>query len=179
MEKNQIIFNSPVVKDESGLFLDPEVSKQKHTKKAGDDAIEKYQKRYNANKTAPTPDITVPYSYILTRATPPETKFITDGGLLLPTIVADVRMLQKLQIMSDNVSDDQEVLIIGPHVTNGLEVEPGDVVKINYNRYRRLHDSHTPGVIETEYEIPLYEIEGNEYLLIDARDVLYVKKQKK
>ena len=99
-------------------------------------------------------------------------KGFTETGLIVNQLDVDVRTLKKLAIMTENVDDEQEVMLVGHLVTEDI-VKPGDRVKIDFSRYRRLNDDHTAGVIETSYEIPLYEIDGNEYLLLDVRDVIY------
>jgi len=177
-----MILDRPVLKNESGIFVDPSIIEQKQNilkQTESDHALEKYNKRYTKNLEAPIPNIKVPYSFILTRATPPEMQGYTESGLLIKEMKVDVRLAKKLAIMSENVSDEQEVLLIGPYVNQGIELEPGDKVKINYNKYRTLNDDHASGVIETQYEIPLYEIDGNEYLLLDSRDIIYVIPQTK
>lgn len=172
---SQVDLNKPLLKAESGLLLDPSMISEKvkqAEKKAGDDILEKYNDRVKKAEEAPIPGIRVSYSYILTRAVPPKMKEMTAAGLILNQLDVDVRTLKKLKIMTENVSDEQEVLLVGHHVTPEI-VKPGEVVKIDFRRYKTLNDDHTPGVIETSYEIPLYEINGYEYMLLDARDIIY------
>lgn len=171
---SEINLNIPVVKAESGLLLDPTLVQ----KKEDNAVLEKYNTRYNKANSAPTPAIKVAYSYILTKAVPPKMKGFTDTGLIVNQLDVDVRTLKKLAIMTENVSDEQEVLLVGHHITDDI-VSPGDSVKIDFSRYRRLNDDHTAGVIETSYEIPLYEIDGNEYLILDARDIIYSRPKTK
>lgn len=159
------LVNSPLIKSESGLFVSPDTI----TKNV---VLDKYNQRYLKNLNAPIPNIKISYSYILTRAVPPKMTGTTESGLILNQIETDSRMLKKLEIMTENVSDEQEVLLCGEHVLNSV-CEPGDTVRINYDKYLRINDDHTAGVIQKGYEIPLYEIDGNEYLLLDARDVIY------
>lgn len=165
---DKINLDIPLIKSESGLLIDPNVIQ----KKQDNEVLEKYNKRYNEAESAPVPNIKVAYSYILTKAVPPKMKGFTDTGLIVNQLDVDVRTLKKLAIMTENVDDEQEVMLVGHLVTEEI-VKPGDRVKIDFSRYRRLNDDHTPGVIETSYEIPLYEIDGNEYLLLDVRDVIY------
>jgi len=167
--------NQTVVRSEKGLYVDPDIIKLSETKKAESAvelAIEKYNERYVKNINAPIPNIKISYSYILTKAAPPKMKGVTKSGLILNELEVDVRMAKKLSIMSENVDDLQEVLLCGEHVLESVCV-PGDVVRINYNKYLQLSDDHQAGVIEKTYDIPLYEIDGNEYLLLDARDIIY------
>lgn len=154
-----------LIKSESGLFVSPETVTQ-------NTILNNYNKRYLGALNAPTPNVKVAYSYILTKAVPPKMVGTTESGLIINEIQADKRMLKKLEIMTDNVSDEQEVLAVGIHAQDVVNV--GDTIKIDFRRYKTLNDDHTPGVIETSYEIPLYEIEGNEYLILDARDIIYI-----
>lgn len=177
MSEKVIDINKPVIKNASGILVDPDVIKKEQKTKM-DLELDNYNKRYTKNYNVSTPDIAVPYSYILTTATPPKMTGYSESGLIINKLEVDVRLANKLKIMSENVSDEQRVLSIGPFVTDGLKVKPGDMVKINFERYRTIHDNHTPGVIETQYDIPLFVIEDNEYLMIDARDVYYSFKNK-
>lgn len=172
MAEKVVDINKPVIKNEAGILVDPNLVAQKMNSKY-DLELDQYNKRYIKNNSAPIPNISVPYSYILVKAVPPKMKGVTESGLHLAEKEIDVRLAKKLKIMSENVSDEQEVLAMGPYVTEGLKVSVGDIVKINFDRYRKLHDNHNAGVIEMEYDIPLVIIEDNEYLLIDARDVYY------
>lgn len=165
------LLNKPVIKNTAGLFVDPDTITQQN-KTAAELAVEKYNERYVKNINAPTPNIKISYSYILTKAVPPKMTGTTASGLIINQKEVDVRMAKKLEIMSENVSDEQEVLLCGEHVLKSV-CEPGDTVRINYDKYLRLNDDHTSGVIQKGYEIPLYEIDGNEYLLLDARDIIY------
>ncbi len=165
---DKVNLDIPLIKAESGLLVDPNVIQ----KKQDNEVLEKYNKRYNKAESAPVPNIKVAYSYILTKAVPPKMKGFTDTGLIVNQLDVDVRTLKKLAIMTENVDDEQEVMLVGHLVTDNI-VKPGDRVKIDFSRYRRLNDDHQAGVIETSYEIPLYEIDGNEYLLLDVRDVIY------
>ena len=171
----ELNLKEPLFKAESGLYVGQDVVKSNESKKmktAADVDLEKYQARYKKNNEAPTPNIRVPYSYVLTKATPPKMQGETAGGLLINQVEIDARMAKKLQIMSENVDDQQEVLLCGEHVLKSVCI-PGDTVRINYDKYIRINDDHTAGVIQKSYEIPLYEINGEEYLLIDARDIIY------
>lgn len=176
----ELDINKPLLKSESGLLVDPGLieNKQKELiKTSADRAIEKYKEILEERLNAPTPDVKIPYSYILTRAVPVKTKEYTEGGLL---IGMDVREAKKLDVMSENVSDEQEVLLKGKYVTedNGIEVEVGDTVRINFSRYRTVEEGEHAQVI-VGYAVPLYTIDGNKYLLIDSRDVQYVKPKNK
>lgn len=165
----------PLIKSESGLYVDPSVIENnvaKNNKTSAENAMQKYKDRYDKNSNAPAPNIRVPYSYVLTKATPPKMQDETASGLVTNQMEVDLRLAKKLQIMSENVDDQQEVLLCGEHVLKSVCV-PGDIVRINYDKYIRINDDHTAGVIQKSYEIPLYEINGEEYLLIDARDIIY------
>lgn len=168
MKKEDLNLNQPLVKSESGLFVDPNVA----FKTKQDSVMEKYNEKYLKCLNAPVPNVRVAYSYILTKAVPPKMKGATESGIILNQLDVDVRMLKKLEIMTENVSDEQEVLLVGHHITDDI-VKPGEIVKIDFRRYRTLNDDHQAGVIETSYEIPMYEIDGHEYLLLDARDIIY------
>jgi co-chaperonin GroES (HSP10) len=168
MQKLDINLNEPLLKSESGLLVSPEVLEKKNI----NSSVQKYNERYVKNLNAPTPNIKISYSYILTKAVPPKLNETTAAGIIINEKEVDVRMAKKLEIMSENVSDEQEVLLCGEHVMASVCV-PGDTVRINYDKYLRLNDDHTAGVIQKGYEIPLYEIDGNEYLILDARDVIY------
>jgi hypothetical protein len=171
-----IDINKPLLKSESGLLVDPSVienNQKQLIKTSADQAIEKYNTTFKTRSEAPIPNVRVPYNNILTRAVPVKTKEYTESGLLLDSASMDVRMARKLEVMSEAVSDEQEVLLKGPYVKDGIELEEGDIVKLNFSRYKSVQEGQHSEVI-VGYEIPLYTIDGNQYLLLDARDIQYV-----
>lgn len=171
-----IDINKPLLKSESGLLVDPSVienNQKQLIKTSADQAIEKYNNTFKSRSEAPIPNVRVPYNNILTRAVPVKTKEYTESGLLLDSASMDVRMAQKLDAMSDNVADEQEVLLKGPYVKDGLELEEGDTVKLDFTRYKRVKEGMHSEVM-VYYEIPIHTIDGNQYLLLDARDIQYV-----
>lgn len=171
MEKINIDQN--VLKSESGLYLAPDAVESK----IKNSTLDEYNKVYLKRLKAPKPDIRVAYNYVLTKAVPPKMIGTTDAGLIINKIDVDNRMLAKLKIMTENVSDEQEVLLTGSLVDPKVVV-PGEIIKIDFKRYRTLNDDHTAGVIETSYEIPIYTIDGEEYLLLDSRDIIFTREKK-
>lgn len=179
----EIDINKPLLKNESGLLVDPgmiEAKQKELTKTTADMAIDKYNKVYKERSEAPIPDIKIPYNNILTRAVPVKTKEYSESGLILDSSSMDVRMAKRLEVMSDNVSDEQEVLLKGKYVTedNGIELEVGEIVKLNFSRYKSVQEGQHQEVV-VGYEIPICTIDGNQYLMVDARDVQYIKPKNK
>lgn len=179
----EIDINKPLLKNESGLLVDPgmiEAQQKSLIKTTADAAIEKYNKVFKERSEAPTPNIKIPYNYILTRAVPVKTKEYSESGLLLDSSSMDVRMAKRLEVMSDNVSDEQEVLLKGKYVTedSGIDLDLGDTVKLNFSRYKSVQEGQHAEVV-IGYDIPICTIDGNQYLMIDARDVQYIKPKSK
>lgn len=184
MEKSQerVLMNQPMVKTASGLLLDHTTAgigglsdvNSKLKAKEIDSVFDAHQTKMTKAMEAPTPKVKLPYSFVLTRAAPPAMIGKTNGGLILNKLDVDERTLTRLKIMTENVSDKQEVLLKGFNVDDRV-CDIGDTVLIDFKRFRTLNDDHIAGVIETSYEVPVHNIDGEDYLLIDARDIIYAK----
>lgn len=94
---------------------------------------------------------------------------MTAGGLLIDT-----------RRMEGELNPYQTVVSVGP-MCQGLK--EGDIVKINFKRYFKA--KHVPGVIDAEqntqsdnlqasYEIPVININGQEFLFIQNTDIEYI-----
>lgn len=91
----------------------------------------------------------------------------TAGGLIVDTTK-----------MEGTLNNYQIVTAVGTMVK---DLKEGDIVKINYKRYAKA--KHLPGAIEDNiqsdnmsvvYEIPMININGEEYLFIQNNDIEYV-----
>ena len=185
--KDKILdIDQPMIKTGSGLLLDHttagiagigvDVNKKLKTE-AVNKVYEEYESKRKVALEAPVPDIKLPYSFVLTRAVPPKMIGNTEAGIMINKLDVDDRTLARLAIMTDHVSDFQEVLLRGFNVDEKV-CAPGDMVRIDFRRFRTLNDDHTAGVIETSYEDPVHNIDGHDYLIIDARDIIYAKTNK-
>lgn len=178
--KENLDINQPMIKTSSGILLDHNTAglgigaAEKIKKETINRVYEEHQQKYNESLSAPTPNVKLPYNYVLTRATPPKMIGTTEAGIMINKLDVDERTLTRLAIMTDHVSDIQEVLIVGFNVDPKV-CSPGDLVRIDFRRFRTLNDDHTAGVIETSYEVPVHNIDGHDYLIIDARDIIYAK----
>lgn len=133
-------------------------------------AIDLNRKTISDMLKAPAPKIRVPFGCVLVRALPP--RLVDNSGQLILTRteqIADERYLEQLKFMNENVRDEQQIVLKGRLVE---DFQVGEVVKINYNRFRSVKDT-IQGQIETFYDIPTYTIEGMKYIMIDQRDILY------
>lgn len=83
-----------------------------------------------------------------------------------------------LKNLEGTVKDYQKVIAIGQTVK---DVKVGDIVKVNPIRYAQF--KNTPGSIKegiqetnpiVKYNIPTIEINGNEYMKLDAADIDYI-----
>lgn len=174
--KDKAILNAGMsaIKSESGLFLDPVSIAEKNSRHKADVNAE-YDKKRQALLDAPAPNIVVPFSNVLTRAVTPKRKVVKgfEGSMLIhDEFEIEDNYAEQLKNMSNNVVDEQEILLVGPHVISNGNYKPGMIAKINFARYRQLKED-TPGIIETYYNIPAYTIDGNKYIIIDERDILY------
>lgn len=137
-----------------------------------EEAITKYNKSVTDAQTAPIPNITLHFNEVLCRAVPIEVR--SRAGLIIPTDSYDAKIAQKVEYMSDAVNDEQEILMIGNmlETSNYNKIQPGQIAKINFKRFRELEDGGT-GIIKTKYDIPCYTINGYKYIIIDQRDIIY------
>lgn len=146
-----------------------------------DIVYDNYKKAYEEAVNAPVPAINLMHSEVLVRACPPKMNHTTKGGIIINDVELDDYLTQdKLDKMSQNVSDEQEVLIVGQWIQDREEnypedkkLKPGMKVKIDFRRYKTLKDNHVAGIIETTYDIPMFKIDGHKYLLIDDREILW------
>lgn len=143
-----------------------------------DVTLEKYNKRFVEAWDAPVPAINLPYNEILIRAVPKEIK--SSGGLIISLgeneESTDFNIANKLNKMSHAVSNNQEILKVGSMVTEHEKeggIREGLMCKLKLSNFRSIHDRMAPGVIEHEYAMPVYSIDGYEYMIIDKRDILY------
>lgn len=187
MEKNKTadILNQPMVKTASGLLLDHTTAgiegisniNDKIRSATIDQVYSAHKEKLDKAMNAPIPDVKIPYNFVLTRAAPPAMIGKTKAGLILNKLDVDDRTLTRMKIMTENVSDKQEVMMMGFNVDPRV-CSVGDTVMIDFRRFRTLNDDHIAGVIETSYEVPLFNIDGEDYLLIDSRDIIYAKEKK-
>lgn len=138
--------------------------------------MEKYNKAFLEALNAPVPDIALHYNEVLLRACPAEIK--TRGNLIYSIGDNDLDIAKKLNSMSHNVDQVQEILLVGSLITaqeREAGLRPGRMAKIKLANFRNLTDQHLPGMIETEYTMPVEKIDGNRYMILDKRDILYTR----
>ena len=138
--------------------------------------LEKYNKSYIDAWEAPVPDISLHYNEVLLRAVPVEIK--SKGGLITSVGETDLQIGGKLNRMSDAIDQVQEILMVGTLITDAEQIagmRPGRMCKLRLDRFRTVSDEHKPGMIEMQYDIPLEVIDGQRYLLVDKRDLMYTK----
>lgn len=136
-----------------------------------DESLEKYNKNYIDALEAPMPDITLPFSQILTRAVPFEIR--TKSGIILNATEANIA--SALNKFSEAIDLTQEILLVGAMAKENYSyITANKQVRINPERFRRIKEDHRPGVVELEYVLPVYTINNYKYLIIDVRDILYI-----
>lgn len=79
------------------------------------------------------------------------------------------------------VKTEQTVLSVGP---NCQFVKPGDVVGIKMRNFlkgvQKTSAFDKNNITQTmEVHLPIYEIKGEDYMLLSERDILYIEKQEK
>lgn len=170
MEKNKLI-----IPDNRIVGLNNKPIKVKEDLK-----YEEYEKILKETKESPVPEVDLLHSQVLVRATPPEIIRSSGSGLIINQVKLDDYLTQdKLDKMSQNVSDEQEILAVGQFILdNGSEskkekLKPGRYVKIDFRRFKTLRDNHQAGIVETFYDIPVFTINNNKYMVIDERDILW------
>lgn len=173
--------SSLLIQNEKGLYVQPDflMKNQETLKKAGDAAIKTYNEKRQAALNAPVPEIQVPFSCVLTKAAGPKmVNALASLGLHKDQYEVDERFLAQMKIMNDNVSDEQEIVLVGTLVDEIFK--PGKMAKINFARYRTIRDTND-GVIQTSYDVPTYNINGHKYIMLDQRDIIWVfdKKEEK
>lgn len=139
-----------------------------------EESLEKYNTNVKKALNAPVPNIGLHYNEVLLRAVPAEIK--SKGNLIISTGDTDLNIGNKLNTMSESVDQTQEILMVGNLITEiekDAGIRPGRRAKIKLDNFRRLHDMHSPGMIETEYHMPIEIINGYKYMIVDKRDLLY------
>lgn len=145
-------------------------------------AIEKTQENYDKavqeKKNAPTPKIHLLKSEILVRAVPPIVSK-TVSGLIIDGVDGTHNELERIKNSTHNVSDFQEVLLVGNHLTSqgNNVIQPGDFVKINFKQYHGITPGSQDGQVKTRYNIPIFKFNGHEYMMLDFYDIMFVQKR--
>lgn len=137
-----------------------------------------YLEKRNKAMTSDTPDIDILHNGVLVRAVQPFMEEFS-GGVLINRLDVSTAMAQRLDAMTHNVDEIQEILLIGSFVeeSNNNKIIPGRFAKINFNRFKTVRPGKLQGHTDVIYEVPVIEIQGNSYLLIDSRDIEYVIKK--
>lgn len=138
--------------------------------------LDAYNQKYLTALKAPIPNIGLHYNEVLVRAVPAEIK--SKGNLIVSVGDNDFNIGSKLNKMSDTVDQVQEILMVGRLISQAEQdagIRPGRLCKINLKNFRGITDEHQPGMINSEYIMPIEIIDGHKYMLIDKRDILYTK----
>lgn len=139
-----------------------------------DASLEKYNQKLVKALEAPVPEIRLHFGEVLLRAVPIEVK--TRSGIILG--LNDVQTADRLEKMSEAISQTQEILMVGDLVTENEQsrgIRPGRICKFRLDRFRTISDRHQNGMVQTEYTVPSEEIDDYKYLIIDKRDIIYTK----
>lgn len=134
-----------------------------------------YLEKRNQSITSPIPKIELLHNNILVRAVQPYMEEFS-GGVLINRLDVSSQLADKLEAMTYNVDDIQEILLIGNYVeaTDNNKILPGKFAKINFNRFKTVKSGRNQGHTDVIYEVPVVEFDGNKYLLIDSRDIEYL-----
>ena len=139
-----------------------------------DASLDKYNATLVKALEAPAPDIALHFNEVLLRAVPIEVK--TRSGIILG--LNDLQTADKLEKMSEAISQTQEILMVGDLITEDEQkrgLRPGRICKFRLDRFRTISDRHQNGMIQTEYTVPSEVINDYKYLIIDKRDIIYTK----
>lgn len=137
-----------------------------------------YEEVVRRKKNSPIPKIHLLKSEILVRSVPPIIN-TSVSGLIIDGLDGTAAELNRIKNSTENVSDFQEVLLVGNHLTsqdNNI-IKPGDFVKINFKQYHGITPGSQDGQVRTQYNIPMFRINGEDYILIDFYDVMFVQKR--
>lgn len=139
-----------------------------------EESLEKYNQDYVKALKAPVPNISLHFNEILLRAVPLEMK--SKSGLIINLGEADISIAKKLNRMDTVCQLKQEILMVGDLITEDEQkrgIRPGRMCKYSIKGYRELSDEHLPGMIEAGYSLPIHEIDGYKYMIMDKRDIVY------
>lgn len=153
-------------------------SKMDNQARTIDASLEKYNTKYTEALNAPAPKISLLYNEVLLRAVPIEVK--SRSGIILGLHESDYKTADRLERLSEAISQTQEILMVGDLITKEERAKgltPGRICKFRLDRFKTISDRHQNGMIETEYTVPSEEIDGYKYLIIDKRDIIYIKDQ--
>lgn len=139
----------------------------------------KYEEVVQRKKNSPIPKIHLLKSELLVRSVPPIIN-TSVSGIIIDGIDGTAAELNRIKNSTENVSDFQEVLLVGNHIASQENniIEPGDFVKIDFKQYHGIKPGSQDGQVVTQYNIPLFRIDGEDYLLIDFYDIKFVQKRK-
>ena len=153
------------------LAIDEKIAKFEEKK-------EEYNSQINRAKSAPVPPIAVHYNEVVLKAVPVE--ITTASGIILGIGDAfnDIEDTKTLDAMSHRVDFFQEILMVGPLVSDQEKeagLRPGRIARIKWDRFRTIDDDHTPGIIQMSIAVPQEIVNGYPYLIVDKRDIMYTK----
>lgn len=151
-------------------------SKMDNKARTIDASLEKYNNTLMKALEAPAPNITLHYNEVLLRAVPIEVK--SRSGIILGLHESDYKTADRLERLSEAISQTQEILMVGGLVTKEEQeagLRPGRICKFRLDRFRTISDRHQTGMVETEYTVPSETIGEYKYLIIDKRDIIFTR----
>lgn len=157
------------------LILSQNDAERKNYNRVHDALEEQIKKR----KAVPTPKIHLLKSEILVKAVPPLAPKRNPTGIILNDVSGTVTEMERLKNSTESVSDFQEVVLVGNHLLSQENniIQPGDFVKINFKQYHGIAPGSQDGQVRTQYNIPMFRIDGHDYIMLDFYDIMYVQKR--
>ena len=97
------------------------------------------------------------------------------NGILVNKVIMSHDLAEKMEDMTYNADDIQEILLVGNYVEeNTPRIKPGKFAKIDYGRFKTVRNGKNQGHTDVVYMIPVVEFNNDLFLLIDSRDIQYV-----
>ena len=136
--------------------------------------VKNYKSKREKLINSEAPKIELLHNNVLVRAVTPY-MIEKQNGILVNKVIMSHDLAEKMEDMTYNADDIQEILLVGNYVEeNTPRIKPGKFAKIDYGRFKTVRNGKNQGHTDVVYMIPVVEFNNDLFLLIDSRDIQYV-----
>jgi hypothetical protein len=175
---DQVIKNAnTLIKNASGILVEPDFLMEKKSDYNHQDMqIEAHNKARRDEIRAPIPGVNVPFSFVMTKAVRPRMiNKLAHLKMIQIDIEGDEKFKRDAESMVRVVFNEQEIVSVGKNAQENFSV--GQLVKIDFRRFTAVKDTNesTPNGEYSKYiDVPIHNINGHDYMMIDQRDIVWV-----
>lgn len=166
-----------LIKNAAGILVEPDFLMEKKSEYAEQDIkIEAHNKARRDEIRAPIPGVNVPFSFVMTKAVRPKLiNTLAHTNMVSLSIEGDEKFKRDAEAMVRVVFNEQEIVSVGKNAQENFSV--GQLVKIDFRRFTAIKDtneSNPNGEYSKYIDVPIHNINGHDYMMIDQRDIVWV-----